>query len=68
MGNAVECIVEKPSIPQSIEQEYLKMSKLGFRKLFILFDNINQKYLVSIIPPKWCKQSEWFEIIRSNEI
>ena len=55
------------TIPLNVEQEYLKFQKLGFRRLFILFNNITNEFSVSIIPAKWCKQSEWLEIIRSNE-
>jgi len=54
-------------ITPETEQEYLKFQKLGFGRLFILFNNITNEFSVSIIPPQWCKQSEWLEIIRSNE-
>ena len=54
-------------IPIEIEKKYLQFQKLGFRMLFILFNNITHEYFVSIIPPSWCKQREWLEVIKSNE-
>jgi len=54
-------------IPTEVENEYKKMAKLGFRRLFILRNNLSDTVFVSIFHPSFCKQSEWMEILRSNE-
>lgn len=54
-------------IPAHIESEYLKFQKLGFRKLWILFNNLKNEYQVSIVPKSWSKDEYWIEIVKTNE-
>lgn len=54
-------------IPTEVENEYNKMAKLGFRKLYILKNNLTNNIFVSIIPVTWNQDHQRMEILRSNE-
>ena len=54
-------------IPTEIESEYVRFQKLGFRKLWLVFNNIKNIYEVLIFNPDLCKQSEWYQVIKNNQ-